>query len=103
MSRAPGTRHRFVPDLRFAVPGDLETRTGGYIYDRRLMVELRRAGWSVEHLAWGARFPFPDAADLAGAARSLAAAADGSLILIDGLAYGAMPKLAEAAARRLDL
>jgi glycosyltransferase involved in cell wall biosynthesis len=92
-----------VPDLRFAVPGDLETRTGGYIYDRRLMVELRRIGWSVEHLAWSASFPFPDAADLAAAAGGLAAAADGSLVLIDGLAYGAMPALAEAEAGRLDL
>ena len=92
-----------MPDLRFAVPGDLETRTGGYIYDRRLMGELRRLGWSVEHLAWAASFPFPDPADLAAAARSLAALADGSLVLIDGLAYGAMPELAAAEAGRLRL
>jgi len=92
-----------VPELRFAVPGDIETRTGGYIYDRRLMRELRRMGWSVEHLAWGASFPFPDAVDLAAAGHSLAALPDGSLVLIDGLAYGAMPALAEAEGRRLRL
>jgi len=92
-----------VPDLRFAVPGNLETRTGGYIYDRRLIAELRRLGWSVEPLAWSERFPFPDEADLAAAARSLAALADRSLVLIDGLAYGAMPDVAEAEAARLDL
>ena len=34
-----------MPEIRFAVPGDLETRTGGYIYDRRLMAELRRLGY----------------------------------------------------------
>ena len=103
MSRAPGMRRRSVPDLRFAVPGDLETRTGGYIYDRRLMLELRRIGWAIEHLALGASFPFPDPADLAAAAKSLTALPDGSLILIDGLAFGAMPELAEAEGRRLRL
>jgi glycosyltransferase involved in cell wall biosynthesis len=92
-----------VPDLRFAIPGDIETRTGGYIYDRRLIHELRRVGWSVEHLVWGAGFPFPDPADLAAAGKSLAALPDGSLVLIDGLAYGAMPELAEAENRRLRL
>ncbi len=96
-------RRRSVPDLRFAVPGDIETRTGGYIYDRRLMVELRRLGWAIEHLSWGASFPFPSSADLAAAAESLAALPGGSLILIDGLAYGAMPALAEAQSRRLRL
>jgi glycosyltransferase involved in cell wall biosynthesis len=92
-----------VPDLYFAVPGDLETRTGGYIYDRRLIAELRRLGWSVEPLAWSAGFPFPDEGDLVAAAGSLAALADRSLVLIDGLAYGAMPDVAAAEAARLDL
>src|ERR1700690_4404059 len=103
MWRAPGTRRRLVPDLTFAVPGDLETRTGGYIYDRRLMAELRRLGWSIEPLALNARFPFPEAADLTAAARSLAALPNGSLTMIDGLAFGAMPALAEAEGRRLRL
>jgi glycosyltransferase involved in cell wall biosynthesis len=92
-----------VPDLAFAVPGNLETRTGGYIYDRRLILELRRMGWTVEHLAWGASFPRPNPADLTAATRSLAALPDGSLVLIDGLAFGAMPELAEAEGRRLRL
>jgi len=103
MWRAPGMKRRSVPDLRFAVPGDIETRTGGYIYDRRLMLELRRLGWAIEHLSWSASFPFPNSADLAATAKSLAAMPDGSLILIDGLAYGAMPALAEAERRRLRL
>jgi glycosyltransferase involved in cell wall biosynthesis len=92
-----------VPDLRFAVPGDLETRTGGYVYDRRLLAELLRIGWSVELLAWGDSFPFPNATDLAAAARSLAGAPDGSLVLIDGLAYGALAAAATAEAGRLKL
>ena len=31
-------------ELWFAIPGDIETRTGGTIYDNRVMVELRAAG-----------------------------------------------------------
>jgi glycosyltransferase involved in cell wall biosynthesis len=103
MSRAAGMRRRLASDLRFAIPGDLETRTGGYIYDRRLIAELRRSGWSVEHLHWAPRFPFPDRGDEAAAARSLAACPDGSVVLIDGLAYGALPALAETEGDRLRL
>src|SRR4029077_19414789 len=103
MWRAPGMKRRSVLDLRFAVPGDIETRTGGYIYDRRLMLELRRLGWAIEHLLWGAGFPFPSPADLAAAAKTLADLPAGSLILVDGLAYGAMPALAELQGRRLRL
>ena len=92
-----------MPDLCFAIPGNINTRTGGYIYDRRLILELRRLGWAIEHLSWAASFPFPSSADLHDAARTLAELPAGSLILVDGLAYGAMPALAELEGRRLRL
>jgi glycosyltransferase involved in cell wall biosynthesis len=90
-------------DVSFAIPGDIDTPTGGYAYDRRLIAELERAGWSIAHLAWSPSFPFPDTIDKYLAAKSLAVLADGSLVLIDGLAYGALPELAEAEGRRLGL
>ncbi len=96
-------RRPLATDLRFAVPGDLESLTGGYVYDRRLAAELGHAGWTVEVLAWPASFPHPSAADKAAAAASLAALPDGSLVLVDGLAFGALPELAEAEAGRLRL
>src|SRR5262249_45204335 len=46
---------------------------------------------------------FPTPEEEAEAAASLAALAEGSLVLIDGLAYGALPALAEAERRRLRL
>jgi len=87
----------------FAIPGDLETRTGGTVYDKRVMEELRTAGWRVGHLAWPASFPFPSPADEAAVTASLAACRDGALVVIDGLALGVLPKLAEAEAERLRL
>ncbi len=77
-------------ELTFAIPGDIETRTGGYLYDKRLIAELGGLGWAVAHLAWPGSFPFPGEADRRGVARSLASLADGSILLVDGLAFGAL-------------
>jgi glycosyltransferase involved in cell wall biosynthesis len=93
-----------LPDrLWFAIPGDIETRTGGTIYDKKVIAELRAAGWAVDHLQWPSSFPFPSPEDLESVAASLAACPDGAAVLIDGLAFGAMPELAAAEARRLKL
>jgi glycosyltransferase involved in cell wall biosynthesis len=89
--------------VAFAIPGAIGTLTGGYAYDRRLIAGLRASGVSVHHLAWPDGFPNPTAQDLAAAARSLAEQPDGRIVIIDGLAYGAMPDLAAAEGRRLRL
>jgi len=49
------------------------------------------------------RFPFPDRAALEAADRLLATIPDDTLVVIDGLALGAMPAQAKAHARRLRL
>jgi glycosyltransferase involved in cell wall biosynthesis len=90
-------------ELWFAIPGDIETRTGGTVYDKRVMAELRVAGWRVGHLEWPSSFPFPSPADEAAVTASLAACPDGALVLIDGLALGVLPNLATAQAERLRL
>jgi glycosyltransferase involved in cell wall biosynthesis len=82
------------PSVTFAVPGDIETRTGGYEYDRRLIDGLRRLGRDVEHLALGASFPAPSEADARDAAARLAAIPAGCPVIIDGLALGAMQRTA---------
>jgi glycosyltransferase involved in cell wall biosynthesis len=85
------------------VPGRIETRTGGYIYDRRIAAGLRARGWTVEIREIDDSFPHPTAAALAEAGRVLAAIPDGSTVVIDGLAFGAMPAQAEREAARLHL
>ena len=80
--------------VAFAIPGDLETRTGGYAYDRRIIAELRRLEWQVDIVGVGDGFPTPSAEQLAVATRRLLAAPADGPIVIDGLAFGAMPEAA---------
>ena len=87
----------------FLVPGDLDTPTGGYAYDRRIIAGLTAAGVEVIHQALDPGFPRPDDVALARADAGLAAIPDGALTVIDGLAYGAMPALAARHGPRLRL
>lgn len=83
----------------FAVPGDLATATGGYVYDRRIVAELPKSGWEVEVLDIGASFPRASVAERATAHLQLAALPTGRLIVVDGLAFGVMPDSAEVLCR----
>lgn len=95
MWRGPGTRRR-LPERSavFAYPGDLETPTGGYAYDRRMIAELRAMGWRIETLPLGQGFPDPAPDTLMAAYRLLAACFPGQPIIVDGLALGVMPDIA---------
>ena len=84
-------------DFVFAIPGDLDTPTGGYVYDRRMIAELRELGWRPDVLGPRRRLPAPERADAGG--RQGAPSADvpkGRPIVIDGLAFGVLPEAAEA-------
>ena len=80
------------PHLAFAVPGDLATPTGGYGYDRRIIQELRELGWQVDVADIGGDFPFPGTAERANALAILSAVPCGCPIVLDGLAFGALPE-----------
>jgi len=83
------------------VPGHLDARTGGYLYDRRIVEGLRRLGWAVDVLELDASFPYPTPAALEQAANALAAVPSGTIAIVDSLALGAMPDLITRAASRL--
>lgn len=80
--------------VAFAIPGDLETLTGGYAYDRRIITELRQLGWQVDVLGLGDGFPMPGQEQLAVAMRRLTTALADRPIVIDGLALGVLPDAA---------
>jgi glycosyltransferase involved in cell wall biosynthesis len=74
-----------VPHVAFIVPGDLDTRTGGYIYDKRVASGLRERGWCVD-----VRQP-----------TDVDAIADRTLTLVDGLALLTCGDVLERQASRL--
>ncbi|MBS0526219.1 MAG: glycosyltransferase family 1 protein, partial [Proteobacteria bacterium] len=88
--------HPVVRDVTWAIPGDIQTVTGGYAYDRRIIAELNRLGWEVEVVSLGDGFPRPSADRKAQAGARLQAAAAGRPIVIDGLAFGVLPEAAAA-------
>ncbi|WP_088342485.1 MULTISPECIES: glycosyltransferase family 4 protein [Rhodomicrobium] len=77
--------------LSFAIPGDLATPTGGYAYDRQVMALLPQHGIEVAHLLLPGGFPFPSEEEVLETARLLASVADDTVLLVDGLASGALP------------
>jgi hypothetical protein len=93
------------PHLAFAVPGDLATPTGGCGYDRRIIQELRELGWQADVADIGGDFPFPSTAERATALAILSTVPAGCPIVLDGLAFGALPEAGSAGsvcARRTD-
>ncbi len=75
----------------FAIPGDLDTPTGGYTYARKVLPLLAETMQiPVCHLPGG--FPFPSGDELTTTEGALAAFDDPDCVfLFDGLAYGAIP------------
>ena len=78
------------PRAAFVIPGDLSLPTGGYGYDRRILLRLPAYGIDVHHVALPGSFPFPTSDDLSATDDILTALAADQVLLIDGLAYGAM-------------
>lgn len=73
-----------------ALPGAITARTGGTIYDARVLAALRAAGRDVALLELPGGFPFPDPAAMAGALAQLAALPADCPVIVDGLAFGAL-------------
>lgn len=87
----------------FAVPGDINNLTGGYGYDRELIKGLLQLNIPVELLSLAAEFPFPTPAILAETAKLFARLPDGAVVIVDGLAFGVMDRIAQQEAQRLNL
>ena len=92
-----------MPELHFVLPGDPDTRTGGYIYDKRICTGLPALGWNVALHCLDAGFPDPDTTALARAEAQIGAIPDGAVVVIDGLALGGMADIVHRHGRRLAL
>lgn len=90
-------------ELVFAISADYERRTGGWVYDTRLIKELAALGWRVREIVLPAGFPYPDEAARAQSAEAFAQLADGTFVLTDQLCLGVLPEVAQREAQRLRL
>jgi glycosyltransferase involved in cell wall biosynthesis len=90
-----------MPPITFVVAGRLDARTGGAVYNRRMAEGLARHGWTVGVEELHDSFPLPTKDALQHASDVLARLQTGSLILVDGLAFGAMPEIIEQESSRL--
>jgi glycosyltransferase involved in cell wall biosynthesis len=90
---APPTAAVTAPVV-LALPGDPDQRTGGYIYDRRMVAELEAMGIEASILSLPMLFPEPEESDLRTAEARLAAVPRDHVLIVDGLALGVMPDVA---------
>jgi glycosyltransferase involved in cell wall biosynthesis len=81
-----------MPAAFFLLPGSIERRTGGSIYDRRIVKGLRAIGWHVTVRELDPSFPFPGTAARRQAVEAVSDIPDDQAVLIDGLAFGALPE-----------
>lgn len=93
MSESGGHR-----SITFVVPGPIVTRTGGSIYDARIVDGLGARGVSVDVIELGA-----SSDDVQTAAVALSALPDGTVAVIDGLILPAVADVVEREASRLQI
>jgi glycosyltransferase involved in cell wall biosynthesis len=72
----------------FAIPGDINRRTGGYIYERRLLEGLRAEGRQVDHIVVAGSFPDPSPDEMQAAIAAMAALPADRPLIVDGLVFG---------------
>ena len=75
----------------FAIPGDINAPTGGYIFEKQLLLGLRRIGVETTHLQLPGGFPDPTSSDLAETVRALTELDAEQPVILDGFLPGCVP------------
>lgn len=86
--------------LAFVIPGALETVSGGYAYDRRMIAGLRAAGHAVSVMELTGQHPLADAVAIASAAAAFDALPPQTTPVIDGLGLPAFDGCGDAITSR---
>lgn len=74
----------------FAIPGDKDQLTGGFIYEATVLRILNKIGCKTEHLQLPDTFPNPTQDDMSAALNALRAVPETRPIILDGLVFGAI-------------
>lgn len=94
MERAP---------VYFLIPGDPDTPTGGFVYDRHAVRGLAEAGCLGAVVRIDGPFPATDSDTLSRAAAAIAAIPDNAIVVVDGLGFAPLIEVIRPHARRLTL
>lgn len=81
--------------IRFIIPGDINTPTGGYRYDRTILEEWRALNVAFDLVSLSGSYPKPSDDDKALAFSIVDECDDADITVIDGLAGGGFPELIE--------
>lgn len=74
----------------FAIPGDKDRRTGGFIYEATVLRVLNEIGYATRHLVLPDSFPDPTPQDMAITLDALRAVPSRQPVILDGLVFGAI-------------
>jgi len=87
--------------LIFVVPGSIDRRSGGTLYDKRIVAGMRATGVDVTVAELPGEFPLCDGVAISAAGWIVDAAPDGTALVVDGLALPAFAKCLGAHRGRL--
>jgi glycosyltransferase involved in cell wall biosynthesis len=82
-----------MKNLHFIIPGDINTLTGGYVYDKMILEGLRRKGYNVSLHELTSDFPFPAPESISQCNQVFNTIPAGNPILIDSLIFGSIPDI----------
>lgn len=82
--------------IRFIIPGDINTPTGGYRYDRSILQEWERQNVAVDLVSLPGHYPMPSKSEQQLALNILDECDEADVAVVDGLAGGSFPELLAA-------
>ncbi len=77
-------------DIYFVYPGDINAKTGGYIYEKNILVYAKQNNINIKKIVLSENFPFPTKQDIKNFIKILDNIHPDSKIIIDGLALEGM-------------
>lgn len=86
--------------IRFIIPGDINTPSGGYRYDRTILEEWRALNVAFDLVSLSGSYPIPSDNDKALAFSVMDECDDADVTIIDGLAGGGFPELMELLSKK---
>lgn len=87
--------------IHFVVPGPLKQRTGGYIYDAKVISGLRHRGWKVFTHCLDGTFPDVDEVARRSLSTLLASLPNKACVVVDELAMAGLPEVVVEQRERL--